>query len=142
MRDGRFRLRYIGDMSEAVAPLAPRQTATPPADAAGGGGAGLLAALFIGPAIILAWVIVSALAYIFFEPGETVMVFAPQRAAVQAAASADAQILSTGQGFIVARSDKGGYVRRLYKNGAWLVLPTSEMMCGHPGIVRKIATGK
>lgn len=99
-------------------------------------------AFLIGPAVVLVWMGLTALVYVLFEPGETVMVLGPQHKTLSAVADSDARVLSTGEGFIVARSDRPGYVRQLYKNGAWLVLPATEMMCGHPGAVRKIATGK
>lgn len=116
--------------------------AAPAAPAARGGFGRILLAFLIGPAIVLGWLGLTALAYVLYEPGETVMVLGPQNRTFQAIAHADAQVLSSGEGFLVARSDRTGYVRRLYSGGAWLVLPATEMMCGHPGIVRKIATGK
>ncbi len=121
----------------------PAGSSRPPAGRSGRGGlGGILLAWLIGPAIILGWLGFMALAYVLFEPGETVMVVGPQARNFQAIAEADAQVLSSGEGFLVARSDRPGYVRRLYSGGAWLVLPATDMMCGHPGIVRKIATGK
>ena len=81
-----------------------------------------------------------ALVYVLFEPGQTAMVFGPQNKTFPAVAAADAQILSSGEGFLVVRGTRSGYVRKLYSGGAMLVMPTTEMMCGHPGAIRKIAT--
>ena len=103
---------------------------------------GVMLAILAGPAIILLWIGLTALAYILFEPGKTVMVFGPQRTTFAAVVEADAKVLSSGDGFLVVRGDNPGYVRKLYSGGAWLVMPTSEMMCGHPGALRKIATGR
>ena len=103
---------------------------------------GILFPLLIGPGIIAVWGAVMALVYVLFEPGQTVMVFGPQNKTFPAVAAADAQILSSGEGFLVVRGTRSGYVRKLYSGGAVLVMPTTEMMCGHPGAIRKIATGK
>jgi hypothetical protein len=103
---------------------------------------GILFPLLIGPGIIVVWGAIMALVYLLFEPGQTVMVFGPQNKTFPAVAAADAQILSSGEGFLVVRGTRSGYVRKLYSGGAMLVMPTTEMMCGHPGAIRKIATGK
>jgi hypothetical protein len=129
-------------MSAIATTQAERQTAEAPGRDDRPGLGGIAFGFLIGPAVVLAWMGLTALAYVLFEPGETVMVLGPQGKTFRAIAEADAQVLSAGEGFLVARSDKAGYVRRLYKGGAWLVLPATEMMCGHPGAIRKIATGK
>jgi hypothetical protein len=102
----------------------------------------ILLPTLLGPAIIVVWGAIMALIYVLFEPGQTVMVFGPQHKTFPAVVAADAQVLSSGEGFLVVRGTRSGYVRRLYSGGAMLVMPTTEMMCGHPGAIRKIATGK
>ncbi|MCC2097277.1 MAG: hypothetical protein KDJ29_10320 [Hyphomicrobiales bacterium] len=102
----------------------------------------ILLPVLIGPGIIALWAAIMALVYVLFEPGQTVMVFGPQHKTFPAVVAADAQVLSSGEGFLVVRGNKSGYVRKLYSGGAVLVMPTTEMMCGHPGAIRKIATGR
>lgn len=103
---------------------------------------GAILATLAGPGIIVIWVLIMALVYVLFEPGKTVMIFGPQHRTFAAVVAADARVLSSGDGFLVVRGEQAGYVRKLYSGGAWLVMPTSEMMCGHPGALRKIATGR
>lgn len=102
---------------------------------------GFLWALAIGPAIMLVWLIGMAVASLTIEPTDTVMIIGPQKRAFSAVAGTQTQILTAGEGFVVVRGTRKGYVRRLYRNGALLVLPTAESMCGHPGVVRKIVSG-
>jgi hypothetical protein len=112
------------------------------AGTASGGAVSIVVPVLAGPGLIVLWVLLMALAYVLFEPGRTVMIFGPQSKTFAAVVKADAQVLSSGDGFIVVRGQQDGYVRKLYSGGAWLVMPTSEMMCGHPGALRKIATGR
>lgn len=102
---------------------------------------GFLWALAIGPVVILVWLVGMAVASVTIEPTETVMIIGPQKRAFTAVAGTQTQILTAGEGFVVVRGTRKGYVRRLYRNGALLVLPATESMCGHPGVVRKIVSG-
>ena len=63
-----------------------------------------------------------------FDP-DAVVVFAPQSAAVAAVAGADGTLLAAGTGFATGRSDRSGFVRRLYARGAWFVWPALAHGC-------------
>jgi len=103
---------------------------------------GLWLSFLIGPSVIAAWVALSALAYIVFEPSETVLVIGPQQRGFHAVVAADARVLSGNGPILVVRGEEPGFVRRLYAGGAWLVLPTTEVMCGQHGVVRTIIAGR
>jgi hypothetical protein len=59
-----------------------------------------------------------------------VIVFGADRAPARAVAASRALLVSAGPGFVTARSDEPGYVRRLYANGAWFVWPALRAGCG------------
>jgi hypothetical protein len=55
----------------------------------------------------------AAVAYAF-DPS-AVIVFAPQRIAISAIATADGELINSGFGFATATSDRSGFVRRLMR---------------------------
>ena len=63
-----------------------------------------------------------------FDPS-AVIVFAPSGTAIAAIADADGELLTTGAGFATATSDRSGFVRRLYAQGAWFVWPSLTQGC-------------
>jgi hypothetical protein len=70
----------------------------------------------------------AAVAYAF-DPA-AVIVFAPGgTAAVTAIAMADGKIVNSGFGFATGTSDRSGFVRRLYAQGAWFVWPSLTRGC-------------
>jgi hypothetical protein len=69
----------------------------------------------------------AAVAYAF-DPA-AVIVFAPQRTAVTAIATADGNLINSGFGFATGTSDRSGFVRRLYAQGAWFVWPSLTRGC-------------
>ena len=78
--------------------------------------------------VLVAWFVgMAAIAYAF-DPG-AVIVFAPQRTAISAIASADGKLLNNGFAFATATSDRSGFVRRLYAQGAWFVWPSLTRGC-------------
>jgi hypothetical protein len=72
----------------------------------------------------------AAVAYAF-DPA-AVIVFAPQRIAVSAIATADGNLLTSGFGFATGTSDRSGFVRRLYAQGVWFVWPSLTRGCFAP----------
>ncbi len=83
--------------------------------------AGLLLALTL-------WFAGMAVAATAFDPS-AVIVFAPSKRAIAAIAGADGALLSSGTGFATGRSDRAGFVRRLYARGAWFVWPSLTRGC-------------
>ena len=69
-----------------------------------------------------------ALAAFLFDPAATI-VFAPSRTAVMAIAASDGKLLGSGSEFATATSDRAGFVRRLCRQGAWLVWPSLRHGC-------------
>ena len=67
-----------------------------------------------------------------FDPS-AVIVFAPSRIALAAIAGSEGSILTTGTGFATGTSDRAGFVRRLYRRGAWFVWPSLTHACFAPG---------
>ena len=72
----------------------------------------------------------AAVAYAF-DPA-AVIVFAPERTAVSAIAAADGTLINSGIGFATGTSERSGFVRRLYAQGAWFVWPSLTRGCFAP----------
>lgn len=67
-----------------------------------------------------------------FDPS-AVIVFAPSRLALAAIAESDGSLLTIGAGFATGTSERAGFVRRLYRRGAWFVWPSLTQGCFAPG---------
>ena len=78
--------------------------------------------------VLVAWFVGMAAVAYAFDPG-AVIVFAPQRTAISAIASADGKLLNNRFGYATATSDRSGFVRRLYAQGAWFVWPSLTRGC-------------
>ena len=84
-------------------------------------------------AIVLAlWFAGITLATLLIEPTASVVVIGPRSVTVDAAAAGDAALLELYPGFARMRSDRAGFVRRLYAAGAWLVWPAIDGGCVSP----------
>ena len=81
----------------------------------------------LATALILWFGGMGATAY-FCDPS-AVIVFAPNEIAVAAVAGADGELLTSSAGFVTATSDRSGFVRRLYAQGAWFVWPSLTEGC-------------
>jgi hypothetical protein len=103
-------------------------------------GAKLAAAAF---AVVLAWfVAVAGLAYVA-DLSPTVIVFGPEATTMAAMSRSDTLVLEGGPGFIVVQGSGRGYVRKLYAEGAWLVMPSNLDGCGLGSYLReKFGRGK
>lgn len=70
-----------------------------------------------------------AVAAALLDPAEAI-VFGSKTDVLLGHASADVRIVSAGAGFVVLRGNRAGWVRDLYRHGAWLVWPASATGCG------------
>ena len=77
---------------------------------------------------LIAWFGGMAIAACFFDPS-SVVIFGPQQQTIAAVIEADGSMLRNGPGFTTARSDRAGFVRRLYRAGAWFVWPALTEGC-------------
>lgn len=80
--------------------------------------------------ILAVWFAALAVLTAALEPEETVIAFGPEPRLFAALAGSDALLVSTGRGFIRLRGQSAGFVARLYRAGALLVLPGSAFGCG------------
>jgi hypothetical protein len=84
---------------------------------------------FVGIGLaLIAWFGSMAVAAYAFDPS-SVVIFGPQGQTVAAITEADGSILRAGPGFMTARSDRAGFVQRLYHAGAWFVWPSLTDGC-------------
>jgi hypothetical protein len=79
-------------------------------------------------AVLAIWFIGMAVAAYAFDPAG-VIVFAPGNNAVLSIAAADGKLVNSGFGFAIGTSDRSGFVRRLYAQGAWFVWPSLTRGC-------------
>ena len=88
----------------------------------------------LGAAVIAlnVWVAGLGLATLFAQPGQTVVVLGPSSLAFRAAARSAVDVLDGGAAYVLVRSDRPGFVRDLYVNGAWLVWPALGGGCIAP----------
>ncbi len=75
-------------------------------------------------AILAAMISAAMLVTVVFEPSQSVMVLGPQNRNLAAIVEADGLIVEQGDGFTVGRGTSPGFARRLYSNGALMVLPS------------------
>jgi hypothetical protein len=103
-------------------------------------GSRLAAAAF---AVALAWfVAVAGLAYVA-DLSPTVIVFGPEATTMAAMSRSDTLVLEGGPGFIIVQGSGRGFVRKLYAEGAWLVMPSNLDGCGLGSYLReKFGRGK
>jgi hypothetical protein len=87
---------------------------------------GLLAA---ASAALAVWFVGIVLATYFIEPTPDVVVFAPRDRLVTALSGAPVAILDSRDNFLRLRGQPRGFVRALYGNGAWVVLPATTGGC-------------
>lgn len=85
------------------------------------------AALVAVAAIWFAGILVLTLAT---EPVPAVLVFGPPQRTLAALDGSQMTVLGKGRGFLVVGGDKPGFVRALYRGGAWLVFPAFNGGCG------------
>jgi hypothetical protein len=80
---------------------------------------GILAVWFTGIAALTA----------IAEPTRSVVVVGPLSTTLRAATAADTALVAVHRGFTEVRSERKGFVRDLYRGGAWFVWPTIDGGC-------------
>ncbi len=84
------------------------------------------------PVVLIAWFAIVGLVTLLAEPTATVVVVAPEAAALRAAAASGADLIDVTHGFSIMRSDRRGFVRNLYASGVWFVWPAIAGGCLSP----------
>ena len=69
----------------------------------------------------------------FLVEPPAVVAFGPAVNLIAAVDAADASVLSIGRGFVTAKANDAGLVRRLYAGGAWFVWPALQATCRPSG---------
>jgi len=79
--------------------------------------------------VLAAWFGGVGLVTLLAEPTPAVAVFAPGESALRVAVASDVDLVDSGRGYMLVRSNRRGFVRDLYANGAWFVWPAVEGGC-------------
>jgi hypothetical protein len=87
-------------------------------------------------AVLVAWTAMMAAVTFSIAPGTSVAIFAAPGSALAAAVAAEGGLVDVGRVIVVARFDDPGFVRRLYAEGAILVLD-ARMAGGCTGLPPK-----
>jgi hypothetical protein len=95
---------------------------------------GKLAAIML--AVAAGWFIAIGLLTYFVDLSPTVIVFGPEATTMAAMSRSDTLVLEGGPGFIVVQGKGRGFVRKLYSEGAWLVMPSDLDGCGFGSYLR------
>ncbi|MGZ5851220.1 MAG: hypothetical protein ACXWJH_01455 [Hyphomicrobium sp.] len=88
-------------------------------------------------AVVFAWFVAVGVLTYFTEISPTVIVFGPQATTMGAMSRSDTRVLEAGPGFIVVQGSGRGFVRKLYAEGAWLVMPSNLDGCGLGSYLRE-----
>jgi hypothetical protein len=76
-----------------------------------------------GAIALAAWSVLLAGVTVVAEPTPEVVIVGPAARALAALRGTDTRILDMGESYVRVRGMEPGFVRALYANGAWLVLP-------------------
>ena len=88
-------------------------------------------------AVVLAWFVAVGVLTYFVDLSPTVIVFGPERTTMAAMSRSDTLVLEGGPGFIIVQGNGRGFVRKLYAEGAWLVMPSNLDGCGLGSYLRE-----
>ena len=84
------------------------------------------------PALVLAgWFTLMTSVTAVTEPA-SVVAFGPPQRLLTSLEPGKGSLLNAGPFFVRARAEQPGFVRRLYRSGAWLVLPAPGLGCLPP----------
>ena len=97
-------------------------------------GGRLAAAAF---AVVLGWFLAVGVLTYFVDLSPTVIVFGPEATTMAAMSRSDTLVLEGGPGFIIVQGKGRGFVRKLYAEGAWLVMPSNLDACGLGSYLRE-----
>lgn len=89
-----------------------------------------------GAAALGIWLVALAVITAALQPVPTLAIFGPSQRTLAALHGTDARIMRSGTGFIVVHGEEKGLVRRLYSQGALLVLPSRPAGCIRSGVTR------
>jgi hypothetical protein len=80
-------------------------------------------------AALVVWCALIIVITVAVEPTDDVIVIGPTRATLAALSNSENLIVDSGSYFIRIRGARPDFIRTLYYNGAWLVLPSSAGGC-------------
>ena len=88
----------------------------------------LRALRFFGAAVfvVLTWFAGLALVTLLVEPMHGAVAF---NSGVVTMTRESSRLVDVGKGYVIVRGERAGFVRDLYAEGAWLVLPTTAGGC-------------
>jgi hypothetical protein len=90
--------------------------------------------------VLASWVaIMAALTFVTTQPGLSVAVISRRGEGVEIAAAAGGRLVDAGDYVTIARSEEPGFILRLYRAGALLVLD-ARVVEGCRGAVRQIGS--
>lgn len=95
---------------------------------------GKLAAIAL--AVLAGWFVAIGVLTYLVDLSPTVIVFGPEATTMAAMSRSDTLVLEGGPGFIVVQGKGRGFVRKLYAEGAWLVMPSDLDGCGFGSYLR------
>lgn len=78
---------------------------------------------------LLAWIAMAAALTVFVEPTWDAVVISGTQDMAHLLEGSDTRIVDAPPGYLVVRGTEPGFVRALYANGAWLVLPARAGGC-------------
>jgi hypothetical protein len=76
-----------------------------------------------------AWLAIAAVITFIFEPVPDALVVGGRTHMADLLAGSDTRIVDVKPGYMLVRGMEKGFVRALYSNGAWLVLPATPGGC-------------
>lgn len=79
--------------------------------------------------VLTLWFVATVLLTVTFEPTRFAVVVGPLDRSIAALAGSDTRIADAGRVTLVVQGNDPGFVRALYANGAWLVLPRRSGGC-------------
>lgn len=88
--------------------------------------------LWAGAAALAAWFAGVTAVTVLAEPTGTVFVLGPEEAMLRTALLAGTAPRDAGRGFVRTGGETPGFVRELYRQGAWLVWPAPAGGCRRP----------
>lgn len=77
----------------------------------------------------VAWIATLPVIALVAEPTPDAIVFAPPHKLMGLLDGSDTRIVELNSTYMVVRGTERGFIRALYANGAWLVLPAREGGC-------------
>jgi hypothetical protein len=86
--------------------------------------------------VVGGWFVAIAVFTYLVDLSPTVIVFGPEATTMAAMSRSGTLVLEGGPGFIIVQGSGHGFVRKLYAEGAWLVMPSDLDGCGFGSYLR------